>query len=240
MTDSTTTSRSSPSAFRHHRIRDGWPPMTSEWTNLLSSARRPRSSGRPTMSTRPPSSSVGLASRTADAGLRSVKSRGVVFRGDRVIFCSCQALRAGMSLVGTSSGAVAGSGTVVARARCGLRAQGSGGLRSTRRAARQGRLRRGGSGRRGSGRSRPRRCAGGSPGSAAPGRGRAGARCPPFRWVRFPDPRLRSRCYPRSRGARWSSRRWQALSCRSRPRSSSCCSRSSEWARRPLDARSVQ
>jgi hypothetical protein len=37
--------------------------------------------------------------------------------GDRVIFCSCQAVSAGMSLVGTCSGVVAGSGTVVRRAR---------------------------------------------------------------------------------------------------------------------------
>jgi hypothetical protein len=46
-----------------------------------------------------------------------VKSQGVVFRGERVIFWSCQALSAGMSLVETSSGAVAGSGTTVTRAR---------------------------------------------------------------------------------------------------------------------------
>jgi hypothetical protein len=54
----------------------------------------------------------------------------------------------------------------------------SGGLRSIRRSARPARRRRGGPARRVRGRSRRRRCGDGSPCSAAPGRGRAGAFCP--------------------------------------------------------------
>jgi hypothetical protein len=47
----------------------------------------------------------------------AVKSPGVVFRGCRVIFWSCQALSAGMSLVGTSLVVLAvWSGTAVTRA----------------------------------------------------------------------------------------------------------------------------
>ncbi len=60
-----------------------------------------------------------------------------------------------------------GASHIAARAGCGRRGRGSGVLRSTRRAVRRGRRRRGGSGRCGRGRSRRRRCAGGSPCSTA-------------------------------------------------------------------------